>query len=187
MLAEQNGLDGHYVSESDNRIFRNVTELSEYEKARTVFVYCSIGREADTRKLIERSLSDRKRVAVPRTTGGAEPGFAEYTPGTLTVTGSLGIPEPGAAAARLEPGGDDIVIVPGLAFDERGYRLGRGGGFYDRYLSGRCCFKAGLCRERFLVNELPTESFDIRMDCVVTEERVIRFRRKDAPPGAVQI
>jgi 5-formyltetrahydrofolate cyclo-ligase len=60
------------------------------------------------------------------------------------------------------------VIVPGLAFDREGYRLGRGGGYYDRYLIGKTCRKIGLCRPELLVDRLPRDEWDIPVDLVMT-------------------
>ncbi|MCL1828849.1 MAG: 5-formyltetrahydrofolate cyclo-ligase [Oscillospiraceae bacterium] len=166
--------EDRYV-DCDLEIFRNVTGLPEYKKARTVFVYYSVGREADTKRIIEKSLGDRKRVALPMSACVSAPCFAEYTPGRLVVSGRLNIPSPAGDAAPVEPREDDIMIIPGLAFDAAGYRLGRGGGFYDRYLAKRSCFKTGICPDRFFLPELPVEGFDVLMDCVVTEKRIVRF------------
>ena len=76
----------------------------------------------------------------------------------------------------MEPGAGDIVIVPALCCDMEGYRLGRGGGYYDRMLPGCPASSVCLCRERLLQKNLPREWNDFPVDIVVTEARVLRLR-----------
>lgn len=77
---------------------------------------------------------------------------------------------PGCGTPVLPPEAFDLAIVPAVAFDREGYRLGRGGGYYDRYLEQTNCVKAGLCFESFLLPSVPHEAHDVRMDRIFTEE-----------------
>ena len=77
---------------------------------------------------------------------------------------------PGQGKSIVNP---DIIIVPGLAFDESGNRLGRGGGFYDAYLRNFSGRKVGICKQLQLVDELPVEDHDVKVDFVVTDQRII--------------
>ena len=86
------------------------------------------------------------------------------------VPGAFQIPEPGCGTPVLPPEAFDLAIVPAVAFDREGYRLGRGGGYYDRYLEQTNCVKAGLCFESFLLPSVPHEAHDVRMDRIFTEE-----------------
>lgn len=89
------------------------------------------------------------------------------------VTGRHGLREP-AQGTVIDPTDLGVVIVPGLAFDEAGNRLGRGGGFYDRFLATTPAFRIGVCFEVQLVPSVPAGPLDVPMDAVVTERRVIR-------------
>jgi 5-formyltetrahydrofolate cyclo-ligase len=87
--------------------------------------------------------------------------------------GRHGLREP-VGGTVIDPKDLGVVIVPGLAFDERGNRLGRGGGFYDRFLATTPAFRIGVCFEVQLASSVPAGPLDVPMDAVVTERRVIR-------------
>lgn len=172
--AELASFDGRYISESDVGIIDNVLNLPEYAGAGAVFAYSSTGRECSTSRLLRSSLDAGRAVALPRALGGGKMLFVQYT-GELRP-GRYDIPEPPDEAARMEPGAGDIVIVPALCCDMEGYRLGRGGGYYDRMLPGCPASSVCLCRERLLQKNLPREWNDFPVDIVVTEARVLRLR-----------
>lgn len=93
--------------------------------------------------------------------------FCPVASGDDLSPGQLGIREPVSSPTQLNP---DVVLVPGLAFTGEGYRLGRGAGFYDRFLGGSSAnmFKAGICFDFQIVPELRAESHDVRMDLVIS-------------------
>ena len=95
--------------------------------------------------------------------------FFLYDPATMR-RGAFGIDEPGPGAVECPPSEIDIVVVPGVAFTAAGDRLGRGRGYYDRYLSqrGMRAVRVGVCYAHQLVAVLPVEPHDVRMACVVT-------------------
>ena len=140
--------------------------------AHTVMVYVSFRSEVETAGLID-ELRRTHRVAAPRV---ADAGCmdAMLLAGTPLVRGRLGILEPPATAAVVEPASIDAVLVPGLAFDPAGYRLGYGGGYYDRFLVG--CARAlriGLAFEAQMVDSVRPHAHDQPLDHIVTERRVI--------------
>ncbi len=114
---------------------------------------------------------------MPRTQGETIT-FRAWKPGDPLVVGRFAIPEPDAKAKERRP---DLILVPLLAFDRDGYRLGYGGGFYDRYLSEhrakRTIRAIGLAYAGQALDQIPREPTDERLDAIVTEERVIRFER----------
>ena len=83
-----------------------------------------------------------------------------------------GIPAPPDTAQVMAPEYFDLILVPALMYDRAGYRIGYGGGYYDRFLSGVGAFTIGLARERLLMDRLPREAHDIAVRCIVTEEMV---------------
>ena len=109
-------------------------------------------------------------VGVPLCRGGGIMEAHEIPSWETLVPGAFQIPEPGCGTPVLPPEAFDLAIVPAVAFDREGYRLGRGGGYYDRYLEQTNCVKAGLCFESFLLPSVPHEAHDVRMDRIFTEE-----------------
>ena len=84
--------------------------------------------------------------------------------------GAFGIPEPRRDTPVLPPQAFDLAVVPAVAFDRAGFRIGRGGGYYDRYLAQMRGVKIGLCYTQFLLPSLPRELHDERVDLILTEE-----------------
>ncbi len=91
----------------------------------------------------------------------------------LSRTEPWGLWEPAAGSVVIAPEEIDFAVIPCMACDIRGHRLGRGGGFYDRYLAGRSFTKAALCRDIVLRDQIPTEYHDVALDFVVTESKLI--------------
>ena len=144
-------------------------ELSEaFGRARTVGVFCSLADEPDTSEALARWSAAGRRLAVPRVEGDVMR-FYEYDPRTMRP-GAFGIAEPGPEARLCEPRELDLVIVPGTAFTAAGGRMGRGRGYYDKYLAlpGVHAVKIGVCYAHQLVGELPAEPHDVAMDQVIT-------------------
>ena len=134
-------------------------------------LYRSLPQEPSTDALLSDLLARRARVAVPvRNGSGYRWGWVDAT--TEWQPGNHGILEPRrspvANARELR-----VIVVPGMAFDIRGGRLGRGGGHYDRLLAQATGLRVGLCPERCLVAEVPLEPHDQKVDVVVTEKRII--------------
>lgn len=167
-------LSDTYISESDSGILKNLLTLPEFLSAKRVFAYYSVDREADTRALITRALSLGLPLALPRTEPKRQMSFALISSLDELVTGPLGIPEPPGALPAIAPASGDVIIVPALCYDLRGYRLGHGGGYYDRFLSSCPAFTAGLCREALLCEAVPTQPHDIPVAALITENKIAR-------------
>jgi len=113
-----------------------------------------------------------KRIALPRVLG-EDLQFHWVASRAELQPGRFGILEP-AADAPIAGNDFDLILVPGLAFDLRGGRLGRGKGFYDRFLSTACGLRAGVCFEDQIEGEVPVEPHDLRMDFVITPSAISR-------------
>lgn len=165
----------------DTAITTQVCALPAFEQAQTVLSYVSFGDEVETRGIIQAAWTAGKQVAVPRVV--PETRLLEWfylTSFNELKTSSFGIEEPRLDAQRVDEAqlGSSVVLVPGLAFDRQGYRLGYGGGFYDVFLAHApaCLVSMGLCREAQLIDELEVrEPFDIPVQVVVTEQRVVQL------------
>lgn len=155
---------------------RRLEDWPEFRAARAVAVYLSRPSEADTAPLLRRALGAGLRIAAPRWDARHRVyRFAWLDEDAPVHAGPLGILEPGPRAEAVQPGELDLMIVPGLAFDGFGGRLGRGGGYYDRLLAGHSGFRVGWAVDaQWSETPLPREPHDERMDGVVTEARAWR-------------
>jgi len=170
---EIDALPPEYIASSDSGLFQLTTALNEYITAGNIMIYCSVEKEPATVKIALDALSSGKTVAFPYCfRGGVMQARIARSLGELRPA-MLGIPAPPDSAPFIVPGELDLIIVPALAYDRSGYRLGYGGGYYDRYLSGVPAFTVGLARERLMRDELPREPHDIAVKCVITESAVL--------------
>ncbi len=147
-----------------------IEALPEFAGARTVALYHALPDEVPTAEMLRR-WSGSKRLALPVVMGDGEMVFREYTSTDALAAGAFGIAEP-HTGREIPPAEIDLALVPGVAFDEAGRRLGRGKGFYDRYLghpSAAHIYRVGLCRPGALVAEVPAEAHDVVMDKIVIE------------------
>lgn len=168
-------LDEKELAKSDEAIYNNVSALPELQDAETLFLYLSVGHEVDTRKLIDTLIHAGKRVALPVSLPDGEMYFALYSPDAMQDGTVVPIPEPDASAQRVEPKDGDVILVPGLSYDREGYRLGQGGGYYDRFLGSHRLVSIGLARDALLMEQVPREAHDKGVTCLVTETQVLRF------------
>ena len=150
--------------------------LPEFDDARGLLVFLSFGHEIDTGSVLERWLDAGRTLFVPRLLRPAAPLEVCRYPCPLE-TSSFGIRQPVAAAPALAEeaiaGEVDAVVVPGLAFDRRCHRLGYGAGAFDRFLSDRGVLTVGFGFDLQVVDRVPVEDHDVRLDRVVTEARVL--------------
>ena len=159
-------LDSRQRLRASAAIFSAVERLPEFRAARTVAVFAALPDEPATDEVLARWASTR-RVVLPRVEGDAMRFYA-CRPDAL-VFGAFGILEP--QGERPCPAGEiDLVVCPGVAFTADGRRLGRGRGYYDRYLGDPAFrgFRVGVCYAHQMVDDLPVEPHDVRMDRVIT-------------------
>ena len=152
-------------------IQRRLLEQDWWASAFQVGIYCATANEPATADLIADLNGRGARVSVPVQRGGTY-GWSWVEAGSRWRKGAHGIREP-AHRQTAAPHDLRVVIVPGVAFDAQGGRLGHGRGHFDRLLATRDALKVGLCCENRLVESVPMEPHDIRMDMVVTEKRMI--------------
>lgn len=184
LKATRRGLGPSVRAEVDARVVSRVRALPEWEATPVVLAYLSVRDEVDTRALVRAAWDAGKVVAAPRVTGSRTLAWYRLEPADELETSHMGIEEPQADAARLvdadELSPDALALVPALAFDERGYRLGYGGGFYDTFLARFSGVSVGLAREGALVASLDAlgvlEPHDRAVDLVVSESRTVGAR-----------
>lgn len=139
-----------------------------YQEAKTIATYLSFPHEFQTQELIEQALKDGKKVLIPKTYPKGRMDFVVYDPQQLVKT-SFGLLEPQGDLEVVEPSQIDLIHVPGLAFTREGYRIGYGGGYYDRYLkhfTGHTLSTVYPCQ----VQDFISENHDIPVQEVLIDE-----------------
>ena len=160
---------------TEEQIVRYSEELAQklfahplYQAAKSIYGYMSYNQEVRTMPILRQAQADGKRVAVPKVfDGGATMRFLWLDDLDAVAPGYYGVPEPVADG----PEADDpaaLVLMPGLAFDPQGHRLGYGGGFYDRFLAAEPHPTIALCYAFQLLPQLETEAHDIPVDAVLS-------------------
>ncbi len=156
----------------DAQIASEFLKLSEYQNANTILFYLSLPQEIDTTPLLLKAWADGKRTAVPRCISGTSD-MEYYLIRSMddVSIGSFSIREPVPARCEKLSGfpADTLCIVPGFCFSKHHYRVGYGGGYYDRFLADYTGLSAGLCYHDFLRESLPTDTFDVPVDILLTE------------------
>lgn len=163
----------------DEAIFQRVIALPEYQSAKLLLTYISTPIEVATFRLVENALRRGKRVAAPRCVPGKiAMDFYEISSMRDLEPASFSVLEPKTESCpRLTRFPDSVCILPGLAFDEKGFRLGYGKGYYDRFLSRYRGVTVGVCYDACVRRELPRGRFDRCADILVTESRVLRLSK----------
>lgn len=155
------------LKEMSVSVCRAIMSGALWQDAGTVLLYHALPDEVDTQLLLEDALLAGKRVLLPRVNGD-DLVLCEYTgPESLSV-GAYGILEPDGRSAVRGDIVPDLAVIPGMAFDRQGHRLGRGKGYYDRLLCNLETHKMGICFPFQLLGQLPHEEHDVRMDEVVS-------------------
>jgi len=165
-------LSVEYIKSSNGGIFKRLLTLSEYSNAQRIMLYYSVDREPDTIAIATSALLAGKTVAFPYCYPGGKMDARMVDSLDKLVPAVLGIPAPPSCAPVIEPENLDLIIVPALLFDKSGYRLGYGGGYYDRYLSNLSAFTVGITRQKLLRSEIPREPHDVAVSCLITEENI---------------
>ena len=164
--AKKQSLTGEQIHRASQRLGRLLRDCEAYKNAAAVYGYLSYNQEIQTLPILRQALADGKRLAVPKCYGD-QMRFIYLEDLHQVEKGYCGIPEPIADG----PVADDptaLVLMPGLAFDTQGRRIGYGGGFYDKFLAEEPNHPTlALCYSFQMVDEIPTEEFDVPVDCVL--------------------
>jgi 5-formyltetrahydrofolate cyclo-ligase len=167
--------DPEAAAEASGRVRARLLSLPELKAARRIAVYLAVPHEVQTDGIIAGLRAGDAALCVPAAAGSGAPYcFVDFPPGAALERGALGISQPVQRVA-IDPAAIDVALVPGLAFDGAGGRLGHGGGHYDRMLAGvENVFRVAIAFDFQLVEQVPMGAADIRMNAVVTDARLIR-------------
>lgn len=169
---------------SDRKLTERFLMLKEVAAAETILLYCSMGTEPDTNALLEQLAARGKRMVLPRCLPRRQMETRLYLPHIPLVRHRYGMAEPGEDHPLVGVEEIDLALVPALAYDVHCMRMGRGGGYYDRYLPVFSGVTIGLCRDVLLQEMIPAEPHDQPVDLVLTETRLFRRTRGKPETGS---
>ena len=170
--------DSSASGHAGSRIADAFGDLREFNEFRCIALYASALGEPDTRPLFELLVGAGRDVLLPRCVDGGCLDFVKVEDWSTLKPGRFGLLEPAGAVSPESLASVDLFLIPGLAFDRRGARLGRGGGYYDRSLPHEARVW-GLAFEAQWVGAVPTEEHDRSVDGVLTEAGLTRTGRSD--------
>ena len=164
--AQKRAMTEDMIVEKSKKLGELLVASQAYQNAKSIYGYLPYNQEVRTVAMLEQAIRDGKRVAVPKCYGD-EMRFIWMDDLSKVEKGYAGIPEP----VEDGPIADDptaLVLMPGLAFDPQGHRIGYGGGFYDRFLAEETAHPTlALCYDFQMLDRLETEEFDIPVDTVL--------------------
>lgn len=164
------------VREKSLRIYRQLIDMPAYQLARRIACYVSIKNEVDTRIVIQNAIGDGKQVGVPITREDGDMDFQSIAELNDLRPVHYGLREPIPDFQKvLLPHTIDLILVPGIAFDRSGHRIGSGGGYYDRFLARTEAVRIGLSYSFQIIDRVPAEPHDVKMDLIITEDKVIKI------------
>jgi len=159
------------IKEASAKVIARIEEMHHFKEAKTIMVYFPVHNEIDLRPLVTRYENEKTFLFPALTHHSHNMEVRRFEPHTPFVKGRFGIPEPKTEAYH---GSIDMIITPGMSFDKRHWRVGRGGGYYDRFLRHYSdVFKVGVCYKFQLHEKVPHWIFDRRVDRVVTPDQTI--------------
>lgn len=174
--VELSTLGPEELERSDAALFARFLALPQVEEAETIFAFWGIsGKEPDTSRLVRALVRGGKTVGLPRMLPGHQMEVRRFDPDKPLVKVSFGIFEPGAECPLIAREDIGLALVPAVCYDRRGYRLGFGGGYYDRWLAGFSGVTVGLCRGAVLREAVPIETHDAKVDILLTEGDSLSF------------
>jgi len=181
--AAREALSPDAVKQKSRRIKQRLQALKKFREAECLMLYCAFNNEVDTIEIITEALEQRKKILLPQTDIAEHeivPRWVSNLDDDLRP-GSYGIMEPADHTASLQNTEQiDLCVVPGIAFDRHGNRIGRGAGFYDNFLAriNPRTLKVALAFDlQVVLDSIPHSKHDIAMDMIITEQEVIHPAR----------
>jgi 5-formyltetrahydrofolate cyclo-ligase len=180
ILTQRKNINTVEKQEMDNKILDKFYKSEYYRKAKKIFIYVSYDSEINTKAIINKALIDNKKIYVPRTEFKTRLMDAvEITSLGDLIENKYGILEPEIKKPHINPNELDLIVVPGLAFDRCGGRIGYGAGFYDRYFKKisqdniKEIIKLSLAYDFQILEKVPMNAQDIPVNCIITENEFI--------------
>ncbi len=176
VLQKRDSIEPFIKKIKDRAVMARLKGLNEFKSAKSLLLYASFRSEVDTHELIKECLGAQKRVLLPRVNASLKRlEIREIKSIDDIEKGYWGIPEPKTLAPLRDLNEVDLIIVPGVVFDKKGGRIGYGAGYYDKLLKGlnRAIPVIALAYDEQIVEEIPLEAHDRRVDMIITDMEVI--------------
>ena len=176
ILEKRNSLSKEEIITKSEKIENKLLNLEHFKKSKTIMFFVSFNSEVDTHSMIKKSFQN-KTVVVPKVVQHEIQPSVIIDFDNLMPSGKFEILEP-IEVMKIANKNIDLVLVPGIAFDKKGHRIGYGFGYYDKFLKKvPKAIKIGLCFDFQVADEIPHEEHDVPVDFIVTEERVLECRK----------
>lgn len=159
----------------DKKILQRLARFRQFSLAKEFFTYIDHRGEVATDILIKKYFG-KKTIVVPRIKAKRICLYELHNPHEFE-SGKFGIREPKVCMLKRKFDEIDIALIPGIAFDKTGHRIGFGGGYFDRFLKKIHCTTIGLAYEFQIIDKVPAEKYDVAVDYIVTEKRIIKCRK----------
>jgi len=180
ILERRNAFPLSEIAEFSQKVCERITELPQFKNCSAIFAYQSFGSEVDTQFLLERAWNSGKKVCIPKVAEKGKMDFFAIEKNHRLKPNIYGILEPPKDSELAIPDEKTMFVVPGVAFDRNGFRIGYGAGFYDIYLtkfenSVNPTAKIGICFDFCMVDNAFPDSHDVPMSAIVTENNVFEI------------
>lgn len=178
VLALRSQLDIHTKNQWDNIILDKLINSDYYKNSSVIFAFVSFRDEVDTHKFIKQALKDGKTICVPKVPSKKQGMETHIIKGFEDLKeGYFGILEPIDGCTKASPDDIDFILMPGVAFDLEGGRVGYGAGFYDKFLAklNKDVPKIAIAYDFQLYEKVPTDEFDIKIDGIITNKDFLIF------------
>lgn len=175
IMYKRNNMSKDQVEDLSLRIQNNVLNWELFKSASTVMLYSNYKNEVATWGIIKECFKENKRVVLPKTIKeGNDILPCIITDSSELIQGAYGIYEPDGRNV-IDKNQIEIIIIPGVAFDKNGDRIGHGAGYYDRFLKDFSGIKAGICYNFQVVENAWPDEYDIKMDYLITEMGITKI------------
>lgn len=176
VLRQRKNMEKQMADRLSKEICDRLLSGKIYHRLQSVFCYSAVRNEVDLTSFMDKALRDGKIVSLPKVLdkNGTMKFYAIDSLENLK-RGTYGILEPEMVNEQKSA---DLILVPGVVFSEKGDRIGQAGGFYDRYLAEHLMYCAGICYDYQIYKNIPFEKHDIKMDCIISERRIIQINEK---------
>ncbi|OGO77579.1 MAG: 5-formyltetrahydrofolate cyclo-ligase [Clostridiales bacterium GWB2_37_7] len=181
VLKKRNSLTPAEINKAERQIMVNLMKLDQFINSQNIFCYLSFRSEVPTQSIIEHCQQQGKNVYIPICiTETKEMVITKYDSDVKLETSNYGVQEPSKSTIKLADRNIlDTSIMPGAVFDAKGYRIGYGAGYYDKFFShiDKQIYKIALAFSFQVIDEVPKDEYDIPVDCIVTEQEIITCSR----------
>lgn len=170
-LQQREAMTPEEISDKGNRICEAIANTTEYKLAKQLFCYFPLGNEVNMLPLVLKSLNDGKIICFPKVISKTRMKFYKVSALDELEIGKFNVLEP-KSTEEIVVNQESLMLVPGVVFDEENYRIGFGGGYYDRYLSthmNKFLTTFGIGYDWQVVKKVPRNSFDVQLDRIITE------------------